>query len=34
MGEKGCALKNALCEAFFATLGKALTRRVSAPGET
>jgi putative transposase len=27
MGAKGCALDNAVCEAFFATLKKELTRR-------
>ena len=29
MGAKGCALDNAVCEAFFATLKKELTRRRS-----
>jgi putative transposase len=32
MGAKGCALDNAVCEAFFATLKKELTRRRSRPG--
>ncbi len=31
MGAKGCALDNAVCEAFFATLKKELTRRRSWP---
>jgi putative transposase len=31
MGAKGCALENAVCEAFFATLKKELTRRRSWP---
>jgi len=31
MGAKGCALDNAVCEAFFATLKKELTRRSSWP---
>jgi putative transposase len=29
MGAKGCALDNAVCESFFATLKKELTRRRS-----
>jgi len=31
MGARGCALDNAVCEAFFATLKKELTRRRSWP---
>jgi putative transposase len=31
MGAKGCALDNAVCEAFFATLKKELTRRRASP---
>jgi putative transposase len=31
MGAQGCALDNAVCEAFFATLKKELTRRRSWP---
>ncbi len=31
MGAKGCAFDNAVCEAFFATLKKELTRRRSWP---
>jgi transposase InsO family protein len=31
MGAKGCALDNAVCESFFATLKKELTRRRSWP---
>jgi putative transposase len=31
MGAKGCALDNAVCEAFFATLKKELTRRRAWP---
>jgi putative transposase len=31
MGAKGCALDNAVCQSFFATLKKELTRRRSWP---
>jgi transposase InsO family protein len=31
MGAKGCALDNAVCESFFATLKKELTRQCSWP---